>query len=157
MALTHIDFMAYPLQIAGIDDSQIVTVNDEETTVYLYDEKIGQIEDFVVEDLAYGGEASDVSDILPYFVFWYFCQDCQTTVFAETGENSQVKEFSTPETFKQIQVWNMGVRRLRDVFGITDEKLNELCGMTNAEKVHSLVLSSGKTINENYLSMRSLL
>ena len=156
MALTHADFMSFPLQIAGINDSQIVTVNDEETTVYLYDEKIGQIEDFVVEDLAYSGEASDVSDILPYFVFWYFCQDCQTTVFAETGENSQVKEFSTPEILKQVWAWNMGVKKLRDVLGITEEALSFACG-TLSENIHSLVLSSGKTINENYLSMRSLL
>lgn len=156
MSLTHAEFMSFPLQIAGIDDSQIVMVDNEETTVYLYDEKIGQIEDFVVEDLAYSGEASDVSDILPYFVFWYFCQDCQTTVFAETGENSQVKEFSTPEISKQIQAWNIGVKKMREVFSITDEALSLACG-TLCERIHSLVLASGKTVNEKYLSMRSLI
>jgi hypothetical protein len=120
MVLTYSSFQTFPLQIVGITSD--------------YNAKIQAIENFVIADLAYSGEASDISAILPYFVFWFFCQDTQTTVFVETGENSQVKEFSTPEIFKQVQAWNIGVDKLRTVLEAT-----------------------GKTINEKYLSKRSLL
>lgn len=142
MALTYNDFTSYPLQIVGITSA--------------YNAKITAIENFVTSDLAYSGEASDISAILPYFVFWFFCNDTTTTVFVETGENSQTKEFSTPETIKQVNAWNIGVDKLRTVLEITDDTI-ELASGTMAEKIHSLVLATGKTINEKYLSKRSLL
>jgi hypothetical protein len=140
--MNYTTFQAYPLQIVGITSD--------------YNAKITAIENFIIADLAYSGTAGDVTEILPYFVFWFFCQDAQTTVFTETGENSQVKEFSTPEILKQVQMWNLGVEKLRTLFGITDEALSLTAG-TMAEKIHALVLGSGKTVNEKYLSKRSLL
>jgi hypothetical protein len=119
MALNYLTFQTYPLQITGITSE--------------YNSKITAIENFVKSDMAAVGVT--VTDaILSYFVFWFFCQDTQTSVFAETGENSQVKEFSTPEIFKQVQAWNIGVEKLRTVLEAT-----------------------GKTVNEKYLSKRSLL
>ena len=142
MVLTYSSFQTFPLQIVGITSD--------------YNAKIQAIENFVIADLAYSGEASDISAILPYFVFWFFCNDTTTTVFVETGENSQTKEFSTPETIKQVTAWNIGVEKLRTVFEITDDAI-ELASGTMTEKIHSLVLATGKTINEKYLSKRSLL
>jgi hypothetical protein len=142
MALTYLSFQSFPLQIVGISSD--------------YNAKITAIENFVISDLAYSGDAEDLTAVLPYFVFWFFCQDAQTTVFSETGENSQVKEFSNPETYKQERAWNIGVEKLRTLFGITDEALSMAAG-TMAEKIHALVLGSGKTVNEKYLSKRSLL
>lgn len=140
--MNYTTFQSYPLQIVGITSD--------------YNAKITAIENFVIADLAYSGTAGDVTEILPYFVFWFFCQDAQMTVFVETGENSQVKEFSTPEILKQVQMWNIGVEKLRTLFGITDEALSLAAG-TMAEKIHALVLASGETVNEKYLSKRSLL
>jgi hypothetical protein len=120
MALTFNDFETYPIEIIGI-------------TAY-YNARIAAIETFVLSDLEYSGESSDLSTILPYFVFWYFCQDATTTVFVETGENSQVKEFTQPEIFKQVQAWNLGVKRLQTLIDANEE-----------------------TVNEYYLSKRSLL
>lgn len=140
--MTYTTFQQYPLQIVGITSD--------------YNAKITAIENFVIADLAYSGDAGDVVSILPYFVFWFFCQDAQTTVFVETGENSQVKEFSTPEILKQVQMWNVGADKLRTLLGVTDEALSLAAG-TTAEKIHTLVLASSKTVNEKYLSKRSLL
>lgn len=120
MALTHTSFLSFPLQVVGITSD--------------YNAKIQAIENFIISDMAYSGDASDLTAILPYFVFWYFCQDAATTVTPESGENSQVKEFSTPEIVKQVKNWNTG-----------------------AEKLRALVLASGETINENDLSKRSLI
>jgi hypothetical protein len=142
MALNYTSFQSFPLQIVGITSD--------------YNSKITSIEKFVIEDLAYSGTASDVTAILPYFVFWFFCNDAKTTVTPENGEMSQVSEFSTPEIFKQVQAWNIGVKKLRAVFEITDEAL-DLASGTMSEKIHALVLASGKTVNEKYLSTRSLI
>lgn len=145
MALTYSSFQTFPLQIVGVTSD--------------YNAKITAIENFVTADLAYSGDAGDLTAILPYFVFWFFCQDTQTTVFVETGENSQVKEFSTPEILKQVQNWNIGVDKLRTLFGITDEILNSFNHgpIRECAKIHEIVLASGKTVNEKYLSKRSLL
>jgi hypothetical protein len=152
MALTYADFTKFPIQIIGIDANETI----DEEVVYLYDEKIEEIEDFVISDIAYSGEAADLTAILPYFVFWYFCNDATSQVVVESGENGQVKEFSYPEVFKQVQAWNIGVDKLRAVFEITDDKLNLVNG-SMSQKIHALVLAAGKTINEKYLSKRSLL
>lgn len=143
MALNYTNFLQFPLQIVGINSD--------------YNSKITAIENFVVSDLAYSGLAGDITAILPYFVFWYFCQDAITTAAVESGENLQVKEFSEPAMDKQIQNWNTGVKMLRAVFGITDELLASMSGLTNAEKMHSIVEATGKTVNEKYLSKRNLL
>ena len=98
MALTYTAFQKFPLQIVGIDAD--------------YNAKITAIEEFVVADLAYSGTASDITSVLPYFVFWFFCQDRATNVSVETGENLQLKEFTEPAIEKQINAWNLGVEKL---------------------------------------------
>lgn len=156
MALTHDDFMIYPLQIVGIDSS-IPGEGEGDEDTYIYDEKIQEIENFVVEDMSYSGEASDVSAILPYFVYWFFLQNETSMSVVNAGENYQVKEFTEPSILKQVKNWNTGVDKLRVLFGITDESLDALTCMRMSEKIHFFVLQSGKIINENYLSKRTLL
>lgn len=156
MALTHDDFMIYPLQIVGIDLS-VPGEGEGTEDIYIYDEKIQYIEKFVVEDMSYSGEASDVSAILPYFVYWFFLQNETSMSVVNAGENYQVKEFTEPSILKQVKNWNTGVEKLRALFGITNEGLAALSNMSLSEKIHSFVLQSGKTINENYLSKRTLL
>lgn len=156
MALTHDDFMIYPLQIVGIDSS-IPGEGEGDEDIYIYDEKIQEIENFVVEDMSYSGEASDVSAILPYFVYWFFLQNETSMSVVNAGENYQVKEFTEPSILKQVKNWNTGVDKLRVLFGITDESLDVLTCMRMSEKIHFFVLQSGKIINENYLSKRTLL
>ena len=98
MALTYTAFEKFPLQIVGIDADR--------------NAKISAIEEFVVADMAYSGTASDITSVLPYFIFWFFCQEKSTTVSAETGENLQLKEFTEPAIEKQINAWNLGVEKL---------------------------------------------
>ena len=141
--MNYLTFQSFPLQIIGITSD--------------YNAKITAIENFVISDIAYSGLAGDLTNILPYFVFWYFCDDASTSVFVEAGENGQTKEFSYPEVFKQVYAWNLGVEKLRTLLGITDEDIALIESGTLSEKIHSLVLSSGRTLNEKYLSKRSLL
>ena len=63
MALTYTAFQKFPLQIVGIDAD--------------YNAKITAIEEFVIADLAYSGTASDITSVLPYFVFWFFVKTKQ--------------------------------------------------------------------------------
>jgi hypothetical protein len=143
MALSYLTYQTYPLQITGITSE--------------YNSKITAIETFVKSDMAAVGVT--VTDaILSYFVYWFFCQDATTTVTPESGENSQVEEFSTPEIFKQVQAWNIGVDQLRVLCGITDDNIIWLGNsMILSQKIHHLVSAAGITINEKYLSKRSLL
>lgn len=148
MALSYLTFQTYPLQIVGITSE--------------YNAKITAIETFVKSDMAAVGVT--VTDaILSYFVFWFFCQDATTTVAVETGENSQVKEFSTPEVFKQVQAWNIGVDKLRALCGITDEEIETRIGYSSnayfpeSEAIKAIILGTSITINQKYLSKRSLL
>ena len=143
MALTYQSFQTYPLQIEGIDSS--------------FDSLISEIEAFVISDLAYSGDADDLTAILPYFVFWFFCQNCTSSANAMTGENSQVKELSEPVMFKQVNNWNTGVNMLRVLFGVTEDLLCDYLSSPLHVRIHELVLASGKTVNEKYLSKRSLL
>ena len=150
--MTYEDFLNFPLQIVGIDLSQTVG----ETTTYVYDSKISKINEFVIDEMAYSGD-EDLTDILPYFVFWFFCQDAATTVFAETGENIQVKKFTTPSMDKQIKNWNTGVDKLRAILGITDTLIDEQIQGTLKEKIQSILDENDISININYLSKRSSL
>ena len=146
MALNYLTFQTYPLQITGITSE--------------YNSKITAIENFVKSDMAAVGVT--VTDaILSYFVFWFFCQDTQTTVFVETGENSQTKEFSTPETIKQVNAWNIGVEKLRVVCGITEailtERMTGLYSCLEKSIIETILYENLISINTKYLSKRSLL
>ena len=147
MALSYLTYQTYPLQITGITSE--------------YNSKITAIETFVKSDMAAIGVT--VTDaILSYFVYWFFCQDATTTVTPESGENSQVKEFSTPEIFKQVQAWNIGVDKLRVLCGITEEEIETTKSSyygyyPESEIIESILSGTAITINEKYLSKRSLL
>jgi hypothetical protein len=160
MALTYSNFNSFPLQIVGINSD--------------YNSKITAIENFVKSDMAITG--ATVSDaVLAYFVFWFFCQESASSVWAETGENSQVTEFSEPSMLKQIQAWNLGVDQLRVICGITEEEIRNLSlryifnvpsfsyfyektQVVFAYEKMKFILDEKKiSINMNYLSKRSFL
>lgn len=96
--MDHSNFESYPIQIVGITSD--------------YDGLLQEIADFILADIGYSGSESDLDDVLPYFVFYNFCQEQQSTVVAKTGESSQVKEFSNISLTKQINAWNIGVAKL---------------------------------------------
>ena len=143
MATTYTVFETYPLEITGITSE--------------HNPRIAAIETFVKEDMDYSGDESDLTAILPYFIYWFFLQDKVTDATAQGGENLPTLNDSQPDVSKQISNWNIGVKKLRALFGITDTALDALTCMTIREKIHALVLQSGKSINENYLSKRSIL
>lgn len=108
MALTHNDFKTYPLQIVGISAE--------------YDSQITAIEAFVREEIAYTGTASDIADVVSYFVFYHFCEDKASEVNAKTGETSQIAEFTVPSVLSQVTAWNLGASKL---LAICNEKVKE--------------------------------
>jgi len=147
MALTYTDFQTYPTDIADINSQ--------------YNAKIAAVEAFVVEDMAANGVTVS-SAILKYFVFWYLCQSQVTTITAKTGENLPISKNSIPDVSMQVQNWNTGVEKLRALCGITDEEIeaskNSYYGYyPENEIIETLLSSSDVTINENYLSKRSML
>lgn len=147
MALDHSDFEKYPLVIAGISASE----GSGESIVYLYDSYIGEIEDYVVSEMAYVGSV-DIDAVLPYFVFFKICQDLQTTVTINAGENVKLDKLSEPSIDAQVRNWNTGVDKLRALLGITPAVLDAQIGLFECHKIHSLVESSGLVINEHYLN-----
>lgn len=98
MAITYENFSAYPIQILGIDD----TYNDELTA----------IETLVKEKIAYTGEVADIESVLPYFVFYKFCEDRLSEVTAKNGENITTSEFTMPSQNTMIRAFNLGVKKL---------------------------------------------
>jgi hypothetical protein len=147
MASTYTTFLTYPLEIVGITSE--------------YNTRITAIENFVISDMALTGVAegviASVAAILPYFVFWYFCQNEATIITAKTGENAQIQKTSIPALNKQIQNWDIGVDKMRTALGITIDVLESYHGLTLAERIHSFLESEGITINEKYLSKISWL
>lgn len=91
-------FEKYPIQILGIDES--------------YNDELTAIEEFIISDIAYTGEQSDIESILPYFVFHAFCVNRRSEVSAMTGEQSKVAEFTVPSSEAQTTAWNIGVKKL---------------------------------------------
>jgi len=94
-------FTKYPLQIKGVNQS-----NNEELTA---------IETHVKSEIEYTGNGNDLEFILPYFVFFKFCEAKRTEVTATNGEQSLVSEFPLPSTDHQVRVWNMAVKKLADL------------------------------------------
>lgn len=99
--MDYTNFLTYPIQILGITES--------------YNSEIEAIKNVVLNDLEYSGGVSDLDTVLPYFVFYYFCERNATTVSAQTGEQMQVAEFTIPSIEKQIKVWNLGAKMLNDI------------------------------------------
>jgi len=96
--MNYENFNTYPLQILGIDES--------------YDDELNAILEFVIDEIAYTGDVDDLSMLLPYFVFFRFCENKQSEVVANVGETMTVKEFTIPSQNKMIDVWNIGVNKL---------------------------------------------
>ena len=54
------DFLTYPIRILGIDAT--------------YNSEIAEIEEFVNNEINYSGDEADLIPVLPYFVFYKFCE-----------------------------------------------------------------------------------
>lgn len=112
MSLSYTDFYVYPTQILGIGNT--------------WNAHISNIESFIIEDMEYNGESTDLTDdILVYFVFFALCEDWQSTVNALSGEQTQVKEFSEPGFAKMVKAWDIGVKKLTDVCDTNGTTVNE--------------------------------
>lgn len=125
-ALTYESFTAYPLEIKGITAES--------------DEHIVAISDYVLEKLEYTGDAADLDALLPYFVYFHFCEDLLTDVSVRTGETSIIREESNFSTFKMCKMWNEGVTKLLALLAL------EVDGVASTE-----------TANEEYQSKRELI
>ena len=117
MALTYNDFEAYPIEILGIDES--------------YNDELIGIEAFVTTEIAYTGDADDLLTILPYFVFYAFCESKESDVTTK-GESITSALLTVPSMQKQIKAWNIG-----------------------AEMFRLKCIEEVQTANENYQSQRS--
>ena len=111
MALTYNDFLKYPLHIVGIG----LSYNDELTA----------IEELVVSEIDYSGDAEDIEDVVPYFVFYKFCEDKRSQV-TTSGETHQVAEFTLPSFQSQIRAWNIGAKKLLETCTENETTANEV-------------------------------
>lgn len=118
--MDYTDFLTYPLQILGIDEN--------------YNSEIEAMKNLAIDEINYSGDVSDIEPVLPYFVFWLFCENKRSQVVANVGENAQVKEFSYQTMTMQVVAWNIGAKKLR-----------EICAEKN------------KTASEHYQSERNLI
>jgi len=98
--MDYSNFETYPIQIIGINES--------------YNSELKAIEQVVVDEIGYSGEADDLIPILPYFVFFKFCENRASEVTTK-GEMLQVAEFSMPSVLSQIRAWNIGAKLLDDL------------------------------------------
>lgn len=110
--MDYTNFLNYPLQILGIDES--------------YDSELNAIESLVIFDIEYSGEVMDLEEILPYFVFFHFCENRKSEVSAMTGEQSKVAEFTVPAVVTAVNVWNVGVKKLNTLLLANEQTVNVL-------------------------------
>ena len=115
--MKYTEFETYPLTILGIDES--------------YDAELTAIENFVKTDIAYTGDMLDIVPILPYFVFYSFCESKESDITVK-GESITSTLLTVPSMIKQIKVWNIG-----------------------AEMLRLKCIEKGQTANEKYQSQRS--
>ena len=115
--MKYTEFETYPLTILGINES--------------YNEELTAIENFIKTDIAYTGDMLDLVPILPYFVFYYFCESKESDVTVE-GESITSALLTAPSMQTQLKVWNMG-----------------------AEMLRLKCIEKGQTANENYQSQRN--
>ena len=118
--MTYENFTVYPLEIQGINEAS--------------NEKITAIENYVIEQLNYSGSTDDLSEILPYLVYFHFIEDLYSNSAVKTGETTTIRDESTPNTLKVIRAWNIA-----------------------AEKLSALIADNGETCTTNYLSPREIL
>jgi hypothetical protein len=105
-------FNTYPIQILGIDE----TYNDELTA----------IENEVINEMGYSGNVTDLSNALPYFVYFKFCEYHSSQVSATNGESYQTQEYTTPSVVAQVRAWNIGVRLLASICETNGTTVNEI-------------------------------
>ena len=115
--MKYTEFETYPLTILGIDES--------------YNEELSAIEGHISGEIAYKGDASDLVNILPYFVFYAFCESKESDITVK-GESITSTLLTVPSMLKQIKVWNIG-----------------------AEMLRLKCIEKGQTANEKYQSQRS--
>lgn len=108
--MTYENFTTYPIQILGINES--------------YNDEIKAIEDFVISDIEYSGDADDLTSLLPYFVFFAFCESAKSEVYANAGESATVKEHTVPSERTQIAAWNFAVKELSKLCTENKETVN---------------------------------
>jgi len=113
--MTYETFTTYPLNILGINES--------------YNNELTAIETLVKSEIEYTGEAADISGVIPYFVFFKFCENRESDITANIGEQLAPAEFTSRSILSQVRAWNLGAARL---LAICTEK--------------------GKTANKYYLS-----
>jgi len=97
MALSYEDFLKSPIHIIGIDES--------------YNDELTSIEDFVLSEIEYTGDVEDLIPIIPYFVFFKFCDDRSSQV-TTSGESYQTAEFTFASLKSQVRAWNTGANFL---------------------------------------------
>ncbi len=94
-------FLAEPIRILGIDES--------------YNGDLTNLASIATLRMGYTGSADDVVSILPYFVFYLFCESKKSSVYAETGEQKQLAEFTVEDIYKAKDAWNLGVSMLQSL------------------------------------------
>ena len=96
--MEHTTFNKYPIEIKGINQS--------------YNEELTAIEAQVKSEIGYTGQSADITSVLPYFVFFKFCENKRSEVTATNGEQTQIAEMTVPSVDAQIRVWNIAVEKL---------------------------------------------
>ena len=109
MAITYENFASYPIQILGLNES--------------FNKKLQAIEIFVKTEIAYSGDVADLVPILPYFVFFKFCEDKQSSTTGD-GEQKSVSDLTEPSQNAQVRAWNIGVKKLIDLCNLKSKTAN---------------------------------
>lgn len=109
--MNYTNFQKYPIQISNINESD----NNEITA----------IEELVIKEIAYSGNADDIVDLLPYFVFFKFCEGRFSEVSSSEGEQQKVAEFTTPSMYSMIKAWNIGSAKLLTICTDNETTANE--------------------------------
>ena len=106
MAVDYTTFQNYPIEIKGINES--------------YNDELNLINDEVVKELNYSGDEDDLSDLLPYFIFYKFCENRQTEVTV-SGESAQASELTYISDRSMVRAWNKGAKMLNDLCDANDK------------------------------------
>jgi len=108
--MDYSNFQQYPLQILAIDES--------------YNDELISIEQSIIDEIDYSGNADDIDTVLPYFVFYKFCENRNSSVSAQSGEMAKVAEFSVPSREAMNRAWNLGVKKLLTLITLNSTDAN---------------------------------
>lgn len=109
--MDYINFQKYPIQILGINES--------------YNEELTAIEEFVISEIDYSGDANDLLPVLPYFVFYKFNEDKESDTTTK-GEMATVAEYSIRSFESQRRAWNIGAKMLKTLCTENSQTANEI-------------------------------